>query len=79
MSTGGLEQGAGSPCTSCIAADEFASLFLLENSADVNLTSEGSEGDTALHMAARSAEMAAVAGRLLERGARVNAQNRKNM
>ena len=37
------------------AADEFASLFLLENSADVNLASERSGGDTALHMAARGA------------------------
>ena len=38
-----------------LAADEFASLFLLENSADVNLASERSGGDTALHMAARGA------------------------
>ena len=62
-----------------VAADEFASLFLLDSSADVNLTSERSEGDTALHMAARSSKMVTVAERLLERRARVNAQNRKNM
>ena len=62
-----------------VAGDEFASLFLLENSADVSLASDRSDGDTALHMAVRSAAMVTVAERLIERRARVNAQNRRNM
>ncbi len=59
--------------------DEFSALFLLENGADVNMVCDRRDGETALHLAAKSADMTRVAETLLGRGAKVNAQNRNNL